>query len=231
MVAHDLTLDSKWPHDFVEHFCGLFASDDDDVGAPLFNYKLFVDFVFFPVERRPQSLKLKQSIATIGPLEVFPSELLSEAWTPVQTEPNRKGDRGFHVVAKKLSLVSSSREEERAIAFTEGVTHLREAVNYLRLFTHPNITRFVTTIQNKDALYLIEENHQSCTLKTILESFGAMKEPTIRRYLLQLLQALQYLHAHDIAHGYAASFHFFHRDRARLTWTSSQEPEHSNGEH
>lgn len=196
MIAHDLTLDNKWTHDQIERFCELFAPFEDENGED-FNYHLFVSFLFFPIERQPSRLKLMQSIARAGLFDVHPGELVSEARSVGQ----QSGGEGFPVIAKKLSLQPAASNDNNKAAVASEIELLRDQVNSLRLYSHPNITRYVTTIQAKDALVLVEESHESCTLRTILESFGVMKEPTIRRYLLQLLQGLQFLHARDISHG------------------------------
>uniref|UniRef100_K3WNI0 Protein kinase domain-containing protein n=1 Tax=Globisporangium ultimum (strain ATCC 200006 / CBS 805.95 / DAOM BR144) TaxID=431595 RepID=K3WNI0_GLOUD len=211
-IARDLTLDSKWQHDDLVRFCQLFGplesdSNNDATGPEslLFNYKLFIDFTFFPIERQPQRLRLKHQIATTGFLQVFPGELLSDVFAAsmprITTQRNKKG---MTVVATRIGGAdwSGQANDDSAIAkSSQVIVQLRMAVNTLRLFVHPNITYYLTTVQSDDALYLVHEAHESCTLKTILESFGVMKEPTIRRYLIQLLQALQYLHAHGIVHG------------------------------
>lgn len=204
MIAHDLTFDNKWTHNQIKRFCcELFASFEDCAeDTARFNYRLFVSFLVFPIEHQPSKLKLKQSIARVGPFDVHPGKLISEALSIGQ-----QSDEGIPAIAKKLSLptsASSDNESTKAIA----IEQLRDQVNSLRLYSHPNITRYVKTIQAKDALFLMEESHESCTLRTILESFGAMKEPTIRRYLLQLLQGLQFLHARDVSHGCVCSSFF-----------------------
>lgn len=198
MIAHDLTLDNKWTHEQIEHFCELFALlSEDDNSSEQFNYRLFVSFLFFPVEHQPPKLKLRQSITRVGPFDVHLGELVSGALSPRQLGD----DGGYSVIAKKLSLVATASNNIESATANE-IELLQDQVNCLRLYSHPNISRYVTTIQTKDnTLLLVEESHESCTLRTILESFGAMKEPTIRRYMLQLLQGLQFLHARDIAHG------------------------------
>lgn len=192
-VAHDLALDVKWTHTQIERFSESFKSLESDATADAddssFNYHLFLSFLFFPLEQEPSKLKLKASVSSTGRFPVHPSEFELGGSTTTYRVP---------ATAKKLLLAARSNNDGDD---DDVVAKLREEVNNLRVFSHPNVTRYYTTLHSKNALYLVEESHPSCSLQTILESFGAMKEPTIRRYLLQMLQALQYLHERDISHG------------------------------
>lgn len=193
-IAHELALDTKWTRDQVERFCELFArweSDGSDPDDTAVNYRLLVSFLFFPLEREPSRLKLKECVALDGPLAVYPGELVLG---PVPTESS-----GVPVTVKKLSFNAASPPNAND---DDAVEKLRHQVNYLRLFSHPNITRYYSTLELPNALYIVEESRPSCSLKTILDSFGPMKEPTIRRYVQQMLQGLEYLHDRGIAHGY-----------------------------
>lgn len=197
VLAHDLTLDIKWTHEQIERFCDHFhstESDDNDSDAP-FNYRRFLRFVFAPLVCEQTRLELQARSATTALSAVYPSELVSESGAQDGLEHR------VPVVAVKLQLERLDVENN---GHDDALAALQQAVAALSLFAHPNITSYETTLCAKHAVYLVVANHASCTLKTILESFGAMREPTIRRYVLQLLLALQFLHARGVTHGYAS---------------------------
>ncbi|RHY33377.1 hypothetical protein DYB34_001808 [Aphanomyces astaci] len=50
----------------------------------------------------------------------------------------------------------------------------------------------------------LEMNQQTLEL-TILAAFGRMSEPTIRRYVIQVIEGLMFLHANNILHKYEFS--------------------------
>ncbi|TYZ65330.1 hypothetical protein PybrP1_010036 [[Pythium] brassicae (nom. inval.)] len=201
VIARDFTLDNKWTRDQSERFCELFKSWESDSGGPddaNYNYRLLLSFLFFPSECEPSRLKLKECVATEGALAVHPGELVLDALSATSSSNAVTPARAVPVTVKKLPLDSLASIND---GVGDAVEKLRDEVNSLRLFSHPNITRYYTSLQSKTALYLVEESHPNCSLKTILASFGPMKEPTIRRYLLQMLQGLEYLHDRGIAHG------------------------------
>ncbi|DAZ92480.1 TPA: hypothetical protein N0F65_012710, partial [Lagenidium giganteum] len=107
--------------------------------------------------------------------------------------------------AKIVNLVSAI-QRKHCFCGNHGasrrVDHVsRFVINELVLLSHPNLLRYCGTIQTRSSLFVAHEFYaSSCTLKTLLEAFGPMKESVIRRYVLQLCQALNYLHSHDVAH-------------------------------
>ncbi|RLN80114.1 hypothetical protein BBJ28_00020660 [Nothophytophthora sp. Chile5] len=183
----------EWSADEVSQFCAFFFRGEE--GEQTFDYLVFLDYLFFPVNQHAPRIKLKQQIGTTAVFSIHAGELLSSA-----TESEDPGDRGgCPVVLKRLDLTRLTAEAERLAPqhnAEELVDQLRHRVNELRLLTHPNLVAFQTTLQHQTSLYIVQEHHQSCTLRTILGSFGPMKEPTIRRYLLQMLQSLAFLHTH-----------------------------------
>ncbi|KAG7377731.1 hypothetical protein PHYPSEUDO_011076 [Phytophthora pseudosyringae] len=199
-VVAELTLFRihDWSADEVSQFCAFFFRGEDV--ACNFDYKLFLDYLFFPVNERPLKIKLKKQIAVDDVFTIHEGNLFPASLGPEEPE----GHPGHPVILQQLDLKKFAAEAERLPQFGEAdelVAQLRHRVNALRLLTHPNLVGFQTTLQNGTSLYVIQEHHQVCTLTTILESFGPMKEPTIRRYLLQILQALTFLHDHGVHHG------------------------------
>lgn len=190
-VLHEATA-GLWAvvQDTTDRFMAYFTSEQDDpgdeTGVIRFNYALFIGFLFFPVISQPARLRLRQQIADAGVFRVHLGELERSG------EPNQYQKT---VLVKELPQLPDLKQSE--------IDQLRERMNVMRLLSHPNLVRYITTRQQKGSLYLVQTQHEGCSLQTILESFGPMKEPTIRRYLLQILQALAYLHAHELPHGCA----------------------------
>lgn len=195
-VLHEAT-GGLWAvvQDSTDHFMAYFTSEQDDsgdqTGAIRFNYALFIGFLLFPVISQPARLRLKQHIADAGAFRVHLGELERPGESTNQCQKT--------VVVKELPQAPDLAQAE--------IDTLRERVNVMRLLSHPNLVPYITTRQQKGSVYLVQEQHEGCTLQTILESFGPMKEPTIRRYLLQILQALAHLHAHELPHGCAPLRH------------------------
>lgn len=199
-VVAELTLFRihDWSANEVSQFCAFFFRGEDSERN--FDYRLFLDYLFFPVHQHAPRIKLKKQIAVDDIFTIHEGNLFSAPLGPEEPE----GRPCHSVIVKHLELAKFAAETERFPQFGGSeklVTQLRHRVNELRLLTHPNLAGFQTTLQNGTSLYVIQEHHQICTLKTILESFGPMKEPTIRRYLLQILQALTFLHDHSVHHG------------------------------
>ncbi|KAE9343761.1 hypothetical protein PF008_g9529 [Phytophthora fragariae] len=199
-VVAELTLFRihEWSANEVSQFCAFFFRGEDS--EQNFDYRLFLDYLFFPVNQHTPQIKLKKQIATDDIFTIHEGKLYPTPLGP--EEPDEGACRP--VILKQLDLTKFTAEAEKNPQYggaAELVTQLRHRVNELRLLTHPNLAGFQTTLQNGTSLYVIQEHHQICTLRTILESFGAMKEPTIRRYLLQILQAVSFLHDHGVHHG------------------------------
>ncbi|KAF1790039.1 Protein kinase-like domain [Phytophthora cactorum] len=191
-VVSELTLFRihDWSADEVSQFCSFFFRGEDIERN--FDYRLFLDYLFFPVSQHAPRIKLKKLITSDDIFAIHEGII-----SPALLEPEESDEHHFN-------LEKFAAEAERFPQFggtEQHVAQLRHRVNELRLLTHPNLAGFQTTLQNGTSLYVIQEHHQICTLKTILESFGPMKEPTIRRYLLQILQALTFLHDHGVQHG------------------------------
>lgn len=173
-----------WSPDEIAAFNAFFA---DNAGS--FCYSLFLDYLFFPMQRRPHPR-----------LCLVPDDgSTSGVRVGVFRQPAIDGSTGEVAVGVReipLSLLAGPTDE------LEAVRELRETVNALRLLSHPNIVRYRSTLQCESSLYVLREYEpKACALRTILESFGPMKESTVRRYLAQALEALQYLHSHGIPHG------------------------------
>ncbi|TMW66978.1 hypothetical protein Poli38472_012094 [Pythium oligandrum] len=200
VVHDDLALGKHWSRQQVDAFLELFATAMDDEHI---DYERLLDFVFYPV--------CAPSRAVTQRLELIKTNLTTTSIFTIHS-----GRWGRHeVTVKELLLGISDREgagqtqqqqpmARSTVSLTPSdVATMRSHINALRTVTHPQLVRYHTTLQHQHSIFLVEEpHHPSCTLQTILTSFGPMKEPTIRRYLLQILHALAFLHDRDLNHGF-----------------------------
>ncbi|KAG1695120.1 hypothetical protein DVH05_020762 [Phytophthora capsici] len=187
-----------WSAHEVSQFCAFFFRGEDVERN--FDYQLFLDYLFFPVNQHRPRIKVKKQLAVDDFFTIHEGNLMLPSVGPEHSEEYSN----CPIILKQLDLKRFATESEKFERYggpEEFVGQLRHRVNELRLLTHPNLAAFQTTVQNGTSLYVVQQQHQICTLKTILESFGPMKEPTIRRYLLQILQALAFLHDHGVTHG------------------------------
>lgn len=181
-------LSSPWSTEETAQFCAFFAREGDNSPGNTFNYGFFLDYLLLPVQQPRPQVEISQGDTNAAGFQVG---IYSKAEDSGQ-QPDRKP-----VTVKAVALSGSL--DARA----ETLDLLRDAVNSLRLLSHPNLVGYCSTLQCKSTLYVLQTHEQkSCTLRTILESFGPMKESTVRRYVAQLLQGLLYLHQHGIPHGY-----------------------------
>ncbi|KAJ0392785.1 hypothetical protein P43SY_010592 [Pythium insidiosum] len=206
-LLEDLGLSEHWARDEVCAFAECFSSpspgDDnnvcDDQGTQLsgrFDYALFIDFVFFPVVSPARSKALTLSVTRVDIAR-------STAW---RVHSGRLGESA-ELTIKELAHArrsddAGSQSSDAHCVTASDIAEFRQHVNALRLLVHPNLSKYVATLESSGRLYVVESAHTSCSLHTILNSFGPMKETTVRRYLLQILQALEFLHSHSVAHGH-----------------------------
>jgi len=188
-IVSDLSLcppASSWSDAAVAQFSAYFAPEEGDSTSNAFDYELFLDFLFFPVQQaRPQlEISLQETSATGFPVGIYR-----------QVTDSRRQSNERRVVVKEVALPALGHHKEEVLL-------LRDAVNRLRLLSHPNLVRICLTLQCKGTLYVLQTHEpKCCSLRTILESFGPMKESTVRRYLAQILQGLSCLHSHGVPHG------------------------------
>lgn len=180
---------SAWTSRELVQFCAFFSRDQDGTITNTFNYSIFLDYLFFP------------SLEFCSQLEIDATELDSNGF---QVGTMSRGLR-TNQHSLKTNEASKSKVVVKEIAlssFAGDASSLRETINSLQLLANQNLVSYRSTLQCKSSLYVLQTLvPKTCTLRTILESFGPMKESTVRRYLAQMLQGLLHLHQHQIYHG------------------------------
>ncbi|ETW01369.1 STE/STE11 protein kinase, variant 2 [Aphanomyces invadans] len=85
----------------------------------------------------------------------------------------------------------------------ELVDDLRIQISLLATLAHPNLLRYVGSTMSDLTLWVCQEWSEASSIRTILGAFGRMSEPTIRRYIVQVVEGLQFLHANSVLHRYS----------------------------
>eukprot|EP00906_Rhabdomonas_costata_P003378 RCo005164 len=89
-------------------------------------------------------------------------------------------DLGDHTKTKLASLISE--------------------IQIMRPLRHPNIVRYFGTRLVNKTLNIYMELVPGGSLATVLQKFGPLPEPVVRKYTLQIVQGLWYLHQQQIVH-------------------------------
>jgi serine/threonine protein kinase len=187
--------------EWIGRFCTVDNNKEDEEETS-FDYLFFLEFVFYPMCTNLYQVEIKK---TLGPMDIYTNVFEAQLVYHQQSPKNQKTTR--HVLVKQLTLDHTNMNHTKSNSYSSNIhtiLHLiRHRINILRLFQHPHLLKFYSTLQqqNYKDLYLIQEYQEHCTLKTTLKAFGPMKETTIRRYLLQILDALEFLHTKGLFHG------------------------------
>jgi tRNA A-37 threonylcarbamoyl transferase component Bud32 len=80
-----------------------------------------------------------------------------------------------------------------------NVTKLRVEADYLRRFNHPNIVKFVDTFMYSNLPCLVEEYIEGETLMKVY-SVKQASETAMKNLALQMIDALEYIHCHNVIH-------------------------------
>lgn len=70
----------------------------------------------------------------------------------------------------------------------------------LRRLSHPRIVQYYECITDANRLYIVLEYVENGSLSDILRKFGRLPEQLVIRYIGQVLEALEFLHARAIIH-------------------------------
>ena len=79
------------------------------------------------------------------------------------------------------------------------VENFKKEVDILSKLDHPNIIRFIDFVEDESSIYIVLELAAGGNLLEHLEH-GPFPEPIAKNIFKQLLEGVEYLHAHDIAH-------------------------------
>jgi mitogen-activated protein kinase kinase kinase len=77
---------------------------------------------------------------------------------------------------------------------------LKREITLLRELQHPNIVQYLGCSSSPDHLNIFLEYVPGGSVQTMLNSYGALREPLVRSFVRQIVTGLAYLHGRDIIH-------------------------------
>ncbi|KAG9246364.1 BcSTE11, mitogen-activated protein kinase [Calycina marina] len=77
---------------------------------------------------------------------------------------------------------------------------LKREITLLRDLQHPNIVQYLGCSSSVDTLNIFLEYVPGGSIQTMLNSYGAIREPLIRSFVRQIVTGLAYLHGKEIIH-------------------------------
>ncbi|CAG8973787.1 hypothetical protein HYALB_00006332 [Hymenoscyphus albidus] len=77
---------------------------------------------------------------------------------------------------------------------------LKREISLLRDLQHPNIVQYLGASSSAEHLNIFLEYVPGGSVQTMLNSYGALREPLIRSFVRQIVTGLAYLHGRDIIH-------------------------------
>lgn len=77
---------------------------------------------------------------------------------------------------------------------------LKREISLLRDLQHPNIVQYLGASSSSDYLNIFLEYVPGGSVQTMLNSYGALREPLIRNFVRQIVTGLAYLHGREIIH-------------------------------
>jgi serine/threonine protein kinase len=116
--------------------------------------------------------------------------------------------RGAAAVVRTARRAASGREGDEAVGSEVAVKviekgsfdlmRLQMEVRALEALDHPNIIRLVSTYESPRRLYILMEHARGGELFDRIVTMGHFDEPTAQRVMLQLLDALRYMHSQKV---------------------------------
>jgi len=82
------------------------------------------------------------------------------------------------------------------------LTHLHREARLLKRLRHPNIVQAFEVMETDSKFYLVQELCPKGDLMRYVEHGGPLSEKETRKYMRQLVSAIDYLHQASILHRY-----------------------------
>ena len=99
---------------------------------------------------------------------------------------------GMTVAVKRVQLAGVKEAELESILME---------IKLLEALSHPNIVKYLDSVQSADYLCIILEFVENGALSSLLSKFGGVfPEPLVAHYIAQVLMGLQYLHQQGVIH-------------------------------
>jgi mitogen-activated protein kinase kinase kinase len=92
---------------------------------------------------------------------------------------------------------SSSANDARKKSMIDA---LKREISLLRDLQHPNIVQYLGASSSAEHLNIFLEYVPGGSVQTMLNSYGALREPLVRNFVRQIVTGLAYLHGREIIH-------------------------------
>jgi len=66
--------------------------------------------------------------------------------------------------------------------------------------SHPNIVKYLGSNYDNEFFNIFLEYMPGGSISSVIEKYGKLNELVIRKYTKQILEGLEYLHAHNVIH-------------------------------
>jgi len=107
---------------------------------------------------------------------------------------------GELLAVKQVETPSPGADSKNDARKKSMIDALKREISFLRELQHPNIVQYLGASSSADHLNIFLEYVPGGSVQTMLNSYGALKEPLIRSFVRQIVTGLAYLHGRDIIH-------------------------------
>ncbi|RFU35893.1 hypothetical protein B7463_g461, partial [Scytalidium lignicola] len=107
---------------------------------------------------------------------------------------------GELLAVKQVETPSPSANSQNDARKKSMIDALKREISLLRDLQHPNIVQYLGASSSGDHLNIFLEYVAGGSVQTMLNSYGALREPLIRSFVRQIVTGLAYLHGRDIIH-------------------------------
>lgn len=104
---------------------------------------------------------------------------------------------GELLAVKQVESASNGANDARKKSMIDA---LKREISLLRELQHPNIVQYLGASSTAEHLNIFLEYVPGGSVQTMLNSYGALREPLIRNFVRQIVTGLAYLHGREIIH-------------------------------
>jgi mitogen-activated protein kinase kinase kinase len=107
---------------------------------------------------------------------------------------------GELLAVKQVETPSPGADRQNDAKKKSMIEALKREIGLLRELQHPNIVQYLGSSSSDDHLNIFLEYVPGGSVQTMLNSYGALREPLVRSFVRQIVTGLAYLHGRDIIH-------------------------------
>ncbi|KAI9746360.1 MAG: ATP binding [Claussenomyces sp. TS43310] len=107
---------------------------------------------------------------------------------------------GELLAVKQVDAPSANANNPNDAKKKSMIDALKREISLLRDLQHPNIVQYLGCSSSNEQLNIFLEYVPGGSVQTMLNSYGALKEPLVRSFVRQIVTGLAYLHDRDIIH-------------------------------